>query len=89
MHALARHPTPFMCHINNFSGVYRARGGVSELVAMFTAMSSITLMSNSALPLRTTRSVAEQEGQPDEMETTGAPQKPSYTKSVWGTDINR
>jgi hypothetical protein len=34
------------------------------------------------LPLRTTPSVAEQEGQLIETEATGAPQTPSYTKSV-------
>jgi hypothetical protein len=39
-------------------------------------------MSGSAFPLRTTPSVAEQEGHLMEMEATGAPQKHQNTKSV-------
>ncbi len=60
------------------------RSGVSELqLPCFTAVrAEIALMSGGILPLRTTPSVAEQEGQLIETEATGAPQTPSYTKSV-------
>ncbi|SPZ69946.1 InsB [Shigella dysenteriae] len=57
------------------------RSGVSELqLPCFTAVrAEIALMSGSALPLRTTPSVAEQEGQLIETEATGAPQKHYHT----------
>ncbi len=57
------------------------RSGVSELqLPCFTAVrAEIALMSGGALPLRTTPSVAEQEGQLIETEATGAPQKHHHT----------
>ncbi len=64
-----------------FSGAYRLRSGVSELeLPCFTAVrAEIALMSGVLLPLRTTPSVAEQEGQLIETEATGAPQKHHHT----------
>ncbi|SPZ77925.1 InsB [Shigella dysenteriae] len=57
------------------------RSGVSELqLPCFTAVrAEIALMSGSAFALRTTPSVAEQEGQLIETEATGAPQKHHHT----------
>ena len=64
MRAVARHPTPFMA-ISMIFWCTGLRSGVSELqLPCFTAVrAEIALMSGGALPLRTTPSVAEQEGQ--------------------------
>ena len=68
--------TPFIKYINDFLVRTGLRSGVSELqLPCFTAVrAEIALMSGGALPLRTTPSVAEQEGQLIETEATGAPQ---------------
>jgi hypothetical protein len=69
-------------HINDFLVRTGLRSGVSELqLPCFTAVrAEIALMSGGAfLPLRTTPSVAEQEGQLIETEATGAPQKHHHT----------
>ena len=69
-------------HINDFLVRTGLRSGVSELqLPCFTAAvrAEIALMSGGALPLRTTPSVAEQEGQLIETEATGAPQKHHHT----------
>ncbi len=62
-------------HINDFLVRTGLRSGVSELqLPCFTAMrAEIALMSAVLLPLRTTPSVAEQEGHLMEMEATQAP----------------
>ncbi len=66
-------------HINDFLVRTGLRSGVSELqLPCFTAVrAEIALMSGGAL--RTTPSVAEQEGQLIETEATGAPQKHHHT----------
>ena len=68
-------------HINDFLVRTGLRSGVSELqLPCFTAVrAEIALMSAVLLPLRTTPSVAEQEGQLIETEATGAPQKHHHT----------
>ena len=57
------------------------RGGVSELkLPCFTAVrAEIALMSGSTFTVRTTPSVAEQEGQLIKTEGTGAPQNHHHT----------
>ncbi len=63
-------------HINDFLVRTGLRSGVSELqLPCFTAVRAEIAL----LPLRTTPSVAEQEGQLIETEATGAPQKHHHT----------
>ncbi len=73
MRAVARHPTPFMA-ISSIFWCTGLRSGVSELVAaMFYGSESRDSAGVRQLSLRTTPSVAEQEGQLIETEATGAP----------------
>ncbi len=69
-------------HINDFLVRTGLRSGVSELqLPCFTAVRAeiARLCPAVLLPLRTTPSVAEQEGQLIETEATGAPQKHHHT----------
>ncbi len=68
-------------HINDFLVRTGLRSGVSELqLPCFTAVrAEIARCPAVLLPLRTTPSVAEQEGQLIETEATGAPQKHHHT----------
>nr|UGK56696.1 hypothetical protein [Escherichia coli] len=78
MRAVARHPTPFMAISMIFLVRTGLRSGVSELqLPCFYGSESRDSadVRRCFLPLRTTPSVAEREGQLIETEATGAPQK--------------